>query len=80
MSVRGRGDHGFGSDGAGGTGPVLNDDRLAKRRRHSLGERAYDDLVRAAGRRRYDQPDQLSGIGGLPQSTSDARCEKHGCD
>jgi hypothetical protein len=54
MSVRGCGDHGFGSDGSSGTGPVLNNDRLAKRRRHSLRERAYDDLVGAARRRRHD--------------------------
>ena len=60
----GRGAHGpADADGASRAGDVLDDDGLAERHPHPLGEDASDHVGRSAGRERHDDGDRLRRIG-----------------
>ena len=59
----GSGAHGAADpDGAGRAGDVLDDDRLAERLAHRLGERACQRIDRTARAERHDQGDRMGRI------------------
>jgi hypothetical protein len=63
VSVGRRPDDAAGADGAGRAGDVLDDDRLAERRPHRLGEDTGHGVERAAGRERHHDGDRTRRIG-----------------
>ena len=50
----------IGAQHAGLSAAIVDQDRLPCELRHPLTDHARDDVVRAAGRERHDQPDRLS--------------------
>jgi hypothetical protein len=62
VTVRRRGGHERGADDAARACAVVDDDLLSELVRQSPGERAHDDIGRAAGRLSDDEADGTFGI------------------